>query len=503
MRPRLSVFIRLLPPTNGYRMATRGRGELMLTVKELRTLKPTVWLSDGGARGGGSLVFRRTGGGVIRAYFRHIQSDGTRYALPIGQYDETGRDGLTLAQTRARAGELSKLYQGGVKDLRAYLEAEETERQAAHDAVQAAQEAAREAAEAEAVARKRYTLKALCDAYVGYLKRAGKSKAARDAASCFKVHVYEALPGLVDTAAREITPHQIAAIIRRVRESGKERSAGVLRAYLRAAYSSAMRAPFDSAVPSDLISFAIDSNPVDAIPAIPVRAGHRTLSREELDYYLGRLGVGVVDQALKLSLLAGGQRIAQLLRARINDYHIADRILRLWDGKGKRSEPREHLLPLGPNAAALVEALIARARRKANEQAARNGVDPDPNPLLFVSVGGVGVVPSTPGKRVAKIVAEMKCEPFDLRDIRRTVETMLAALKVSRDVRAQLLSHGLSGVQNLHYDRHSYIDEKRAALLVWEQHLGRITDGAIMPSFPQGEGARDEATRAPIARSAI
>ena len=475
----------------------------MVTVKELRTLKPTVWLSDGGARGAGSLVFRRTGDGVIRAYFRHVQSDGTRYALPISQYDETARDGLTLAQIRARAGELSKLYQGGVKDLRAHLEAEETERRAAHDAAQAAQKAARKAAEAEAVARQRYTLKALCDAYVDYLKRGGKSKAVKDAASCFKVHVYEAFPGLVDTAAREITSHQIAAIIRRVREGGKERSAGVLRAYLGAAYSLAMRAPFDSGVPSDLITFEIESNPVQAIPAIPVRAGHRTLSPEELGHYLRRLGDGVVDQALKLNLLAGGQRIAQLLRARINDYHTAERTLRLWDGKGKRSEPREHLLPLGPNAAVLVEALIARARRKVNEQAAHDGAEPDPNPLLFVSVGGVGVVASTPGKRVAQIAAEMKCEPFDLRDIRRTVETMLAALKVSRDVRAQLLSHGLSGVQNLHYDRHSYMDEKRAALLVWERHLGTIADGAVMSSFPEGEGDRDEVPKRPVARSAI
>jgi hypothetical protein len=80
---------------------------------------------------------------------------------------------------------------------------------------------------------------------------------------------------------------------------------------------------------------------------------------------------------------------------------------------------------------------------------------------------------------------------------------MLAALKVSRDVRAQLLSHGLSGVQNLHYDRHSYMDEKRAALLVWERHLGTIADGAVMSSFPEGEGDRDEVPKRPVARSAI
>lgn len=71
----------------------------------------------------------------------------------------------------------------------------------------------------------------------------------------------------------------------------------------------------------------------------------------------------------------------------------------------------------------------------------------------------------------------MKGEPFDLRDIRRTCETMLAGMGISRDTRAHLLSHGLSGVQAAHYDRHSYFDEKRAALLAWEARLEEIATG--------------------------
>jgi hypothetical protein len=63
-------------------------------------------------------------------------------------------------------------------------------------------------------------------------------------------------------------------------------------------------------------------------------------------------------------------------------------------------------------------------------------------------------------------------EPFDLRDIRRTTETMLAGMGIS-----QLLSHGLSGVQAAHYDRHGYTDEKRAALVAWEARLEEIQTG--------------------------
>lgn len=55
-----------------------------------------------------------------------------------------------------------------------------------------------------------------------------------------------------------------------------------------------------------------------------------------------------------------------------------------------------------------------------------------------------------------------------LRDIRRTVETQLASIGVTKDIRAQLLSHGLSGVQAAHYDRYEYMNEKHAALVTWE-----------------------------------
>lgn len=73
-------------------------------------------------------------------------------------------------------------------------------------------------------------------------------------------------------------------------------------------------------------------------------------------------------------------------------------------------------------------------------------------------------------------------ESFNQRDIRRTCETMQAALGLSRDTRAQLLSHGLSGVQQHHYDRHSYSDEKRAALIAWERHLEAIQTSGTLES---------------------
>ena len=69
-------------------------------------------------------------------------------------------------------------------------------------------------------------------------------------------------------------------------------------------------------------------------------------------------------------------------------------------------------------------------------------------------------------------------KPFRGGDIRRTVETVLAeTLQISTDTRAQLLSHGLSGVQATVYDRGQHLGSKRAALRAWCDLLADIALG--------------------------
>lgn len=448
---------------------------MALKVKELQAAKPGEWLSDGGARGAGTLLFRRTAAGAMVAYFRYTLPDGRRDALPIGQYDEAGRDGLTLAESRAKAGELSRLYQSGVRNVRAHLDAARAADEAAKQAEQDAQAAA---AKAEAD-RQKYTLRALCDAYVAHLEAQGKSKSAGATRSAFKVHVFGAYPDKADKPAREITSHDVAAIIRKVHEAGKERMAGILRSYLSAAFNAASKAPFDPQLPSSLIAFGVEHNPVERTATIPVRAGQRVLSADELRAYVKSLGPELADTALRLALLAGGQRMAQLLRAKVGDFDQGTATLRLWDGKGRRATEREHLLPLGPKGAALVAELVGRVRARDAERAKAAGEEAGDiaGEWLFSTHGRVQMAETTPGHRLHVICAAMGGAPFNLRDIRRTCETMLAGMGVSRETRAQLLSHGISGVQAAHYDRHAYTDEKRAALIAWERRLDQIEKG--------------------------
>ena len=413
-------------------------GELLRATKEKRT----IWVVDTDGTRGPKLVLKISPGGAQRAHWimRYLV-DGKRETWPLHK----SLVELSLADARQEFARLKdKLDAGGL--LKAQAEAEEEARRVEWQAA----EEERLAEEA----KQKYTLREMLKVYVSHLEKQGKGRSAKAAISAFK----NISNGALDTPARDVTARQIAADVRRVAELGKDRLAGVLRSYLLAAFNLAAKSPYDPTAPSALIPFAVEGNPVSAIPAIPVKAGQHVLPEKDLKAYYAALGDNIVDQSLKVALLAGGQRMAQLLRVRVNDFDPSTKTLRLLDSKGRRKQAREHIVPLASLGAKLVKELADRARSLGGE-------------YLFSADGSIPIHVSNPGKRLTEIATEIEAENFDLRDVRRTVETRLAALKVSRDVRAQLLSHGLSGVQQAHYDRHSYLDEKRAALRLWESWL--------------------------------
>jgi hypothetical protein len=65
-------------------------------------------------------------------------------------------------------------------------------------------------------------------------------------------------------------------------------------------------------------------------------------------------------------------------------------------------------------------------------------------------------------------------EEFSFKDIRRTCETLLASMGVSRDFRSYVLSHGRTGVQDKHYDRWSHLAEKRRVLQKWARFMKKV-----------------------------
>jgi integrase len=420
------------------------------------------WLTDGGTRGAGRLVARLRGDDGWHFFFQYFDKDDKRRLLLIGPYDTTGRRGRTLQGARDRAAELSALYRGGVTDLHEYFERRREAQERAHKAEQ-------EAARREQEAAQRSTLRQLLDAYTGHLERAGK-QSARDAKGIFELHVFDAAPDLADRKAADISVDDLVGLIGKVAEAGKGRTAAKLRSYLRAAYAMAIRSKTDPGAPLTMRAFGIAANPVASIGALSQfnRARDRNLDADELRVFLQRLEdspEGVKRDAVELALLLGGQRSAQLLRARPVDVDMSAATITLYDRKGARKQPRKHMLPLAKKAAAIL-------RRRLDAL-------PEDAPFVFTSDGKTGMRSETIAEVVteisdAMVEAKEARDAFQLRDLRKTAETRMAALGVSSDVRAMILSHGLGGVQKRHYDFHDYADEMRAALEKWQRHLERV-----------------------------
>jgi integrase len=67
---------------------------------------------------------------------------------------------------------------------------------------------------------------------------------------------------------------------------------------------------------------------------------------------------------------------------------------------------------------------------------------------------------------------ETTIESFVLHDLRRTMRTGLSGLPVPTDVAELVIAHARPGLRKV-YDQHSFVDEKRRALELWE---GRLRD---------------------------
>lgn len=420
-----------------------------ITVRGLESLKAGEWLTEAGNRNAGAL---RAKGGAKGAsfYFRYRTSDGRYDDLPLGPFDAKGRDGLSLTEAKTRAGELSRRYLAGERDLRLSLETERRETALALEAKARAHEASKRKREA--------TLGALLTAYVAQLDRDGKASA-KAVSSAVTRHVAEPWPSLWETPADEVTMEGLLAVVARVVDGGKLTEARKLRAYLSAAFQAAIRARQDARGLEALRKLKVSHNPARDLVTVDggSNARNRALSVAELQAYWRRI-CALPDPAgalLRFHLLTGAQRVEQLARLTQDDIDRDAEAVRLRDAKGRRKTPRLHVVPLLPEAWAAIDGMAPK----------RVG------PFLFTVTGGAsGTAYSTVLLRLRDVVSamteagELERGPFTVGDLRRTVETRLAAAGVSTEIRAQLQSHGLGGVQARHYDRHDYLAEKRMAL---------------------------------------
>lgn len=423
----------------------------ILTDRAVRALKPGEWITDITARGAPCLQGRKLTDGKISWYLRYSTSERKQIRIPLGV-------GLSLADARAEA-ESVKRKAESLKPQYPDLAMRNDLREILRADIEARAEIARREEELR-ISRENATFGKLLDAYVEDLKRRSKIRW-KDTENSLRRNVKIPWPKLISKPAIDITLHDLLDIVRQVVDSGRIREAAKVRTYLRAAYSAAVQAGQRADATPALADLKIMVNPARDLATIhgANTPRERVLTLAELQAYwkhIARIPL------LQFHLLTGGQRIDQLRRLTTNDIDYDTQTITFRDPKGRRELPRIHVIPLLTEAMDALKALYGGQRGTylwtldAGEHAATYGAARD---------------------MLAKINRKMAesneiSSPFTLGDLRRTVETRLAAAGISMDIRAQLQSHGLSGVQIRHYDKHSYLQEKQHALETLRRLLG-------------------------------
>lgn len=435
--------------------------------KQLLALPAGAFITIEKLEQGGSLQARRLSTGAVQFYWRYA-NEGRTHREPLGPYDpvsppkklEPTSRGLSIAAARERCRQLSlkhtKLHGvGGLKEAKAI-----ERRQYVADK------------EAEAT-RATHSLGKLLDDYVKHQATQGRVSA-REAKNLFDLHVVKAWPTLAQTPASEITQDQVIDMLRRLTEQGKGRTSNKLRAYLRAAFQCAVDVRVTASIPVAFKAYAVQAN-----PAAQTRrdgrfdgADKRPLSADELRAYWQLIEKlpGLSGRCLRMHLLTGGQRIEQLVRLRWVDVR-ADSIT-IHDTKGRPGRgPRAHTVP------------IIKAALRDLQAFERVGDH------VFSTTKGVKPISGTTLSGWAAQVVGDAIEGFQLKRVRSGVETLLAANRISREIRGHVQSHGLTGIQARHYDGHDYMQEKREALDLLHRELTAAAAGSKPTSTrPLGTG---------------
>jgi integrase len=395
----------------------------------------TVELKDGGERGAGRLVL------VVRPFDTRVTSEwyaysyrgGRRATAKIGAYPAMG-----LAAARK---EFRERYAPSISAGRAPVGAKARSAASTRDA----------------------TLLSLFEDYLTYLGERSSASVARR---------------LLENAAKAIGKNKIASTVTSAEISqhlgtihgrGSIVTAFSSRAYMHAAFQRALKSEHDYTKCGAVKSWGLTANPVSAIPSDPEaqnRVGNRHLSPAEWvtlwHWVKTQEAKWVAAPAIRLSMVCG-QRAVELLQLTPRHYDAAEKILD-WV-KTKNGMP--HCIPLPRQAIEIMAELRPNAQGLYFPKRAR---------------------PSTPTGYTAteKLIKQFllehpTIEKFTMRDLRRTWKTLTGAAGLSKEIRDRLQNHMADGsrVSAVHYDRWTYLPEKRAGMELWSDYVDVMLSNPI------------------------
>lgn len=193
-----------------------------------------------------------------------------------------------------------------------------------------------------------------------------------------------------------------------------------------------------------------------------VGSRRRYLKSEELKRFWAaltpdRLGQGGVAAFMLLMLTA--QREMEVLRMRWADIDFDELVWTIPADHAKNE--LEHVIPITPHALGLLRQLRERGSPKDVYVFRSPVLEGEHVRRVFVE------------KRIKKIRRATGIEDVTPHDLRRTVTTYFGKVKVPQLIKKKILNHAKKkpGDVTEIYDRYEYLEEKRDALVKWEQLL--------------------------------
>jgi integrase len=214
-------------------------------------------------------------------------------------------------------------------------------------------------------------------------------------------------------------------------------------------------------------TYGLESSPCDRVkPAAiigPKVPRQRVLEDPELAFlWPASEALGYPFGPLYKLLLLTGARKSEVAEARWREFDLQKRAWRVPPERFKSNAT--HLVPLSDQAVAILEALPRFTKG---------------DHLFSTTFGEKPVSGFSKAKaRLDAMITEELGSPLAhwvIHDIRRTVRTRLASLRVSDMVAEMIIGHGRKGLQRV-YDQHSYETEMREALQLWANRLRDIVN---------------------------
>jgi integrase len=279
-----------------------------------------------------------------------------------------------------------------------------------------------------------------------------------------------------ETKAKEIQPTDIIPILSTMIQRGATVQSNRVRSYIVAAFNFGLKHDLNPAQVHTGVKFGLTTNPAQVIAkqSNAEKVGENWLTIEEVKVVLNtfkdtnRVGP-LVSDLMSLCFYTGGQRPYELVASRWSSINWEEGTLLITSDISKNKRP--HIIPL-TDAALLI---LSKLKVDANE-----------SKFIFPRKNDINQHLRTDS--FSKAIARFResnpdFNPFVARDIRRTCKTLMGELGISKEIRDRLQNHALNDVSSKHYDRYSYLPEKKDALRKWERKLTGSTSKVINGNF--------------------